>query len=244
MRSLIIIFLLFASTILFSQNPGFALSVNTHHSHSKIVETDKDDPYGDLNERTVEVNFSFYRSEKWLLKAGMGFGNRSADMQVRRERSGGSSLFGLFQLGVGIASRDAGVVLESLSNIPNTGSSRSSRFTYSGKIYELTAGAERVVYGSWGKKYFCSVSATLRRTQLSNIDLESSGPWNSIDVKNELEDAVHRLDAGFHFYARPVQNTPILLNTSFYLFSFGNSGVSMYENKLRIGLSLGITCQF
>ena len=244
MRSFIVFFLMFTNSILFSQMPNFALSVETHHSSSKIVESDKDDPYGDLKERTVEINFSFYRSEKWLLKAGMGFGQRTADMKIQRTRSRGSSAFGLFQFAVGTATRDVGVVAESLSNLSSSSYTRSSRFTYSGKIYELAAGAERILHGSWDEKYFLSVSATLRRTKLNDIDIESSGPWNSIDVKNELSDPVHRLDAGFHLYMRPVQNAPILLNTSLYLFSFGNSGVSMYENKMRIGFNLGLTCQF
>ncbi|HKK63302.1 MAG TPA: hypothetical protein VJ951_12130 [Bacteroidales bacterium] len=239
----VFLFVVFAN-VLVAQKPHLAIAVQTHNSFSQIAESNRDDPPGSLTENTVEINISYYRSDKWLFKGGLGSGNRSANMKIYRSSSRGSSGFGLFQLAVGTVTRDVGLMAESVSNLAGGNSSGSSRqLIYSGNIWELTAGVERLLVGSWDGRFSLSGSATFRRTQISDINIESSAVWATRDIDRELMDPLHRVDAGLHMYLRPIKDFPVLINTSMYIFSLGNSGVSMYENKTRIGLNLGLAVQ-
>jgi hypothetical protein len=240
----VFLFVCFASVLL-AQKPTLAIGIHTHSSFSEISEGNRDDPPGHLRDNTAEISVTYYRSNKWLFKGGLGSGNRSANMIVYRSSSGGSTGLGLGQLAVGTVTRDVGLMVESVSNLADGNSYASnSQLIYSGNILEVRAGVERLIAGSWKGRFILSGSLTLRRTQISDIDIESAAVWETRSIERELLDPLHRVDVGFHMYVRPINSFPILINSSLYIFSHGNSGVSFYKNNRRVGLNLGIMAQF
>lgn len=249
MRYLIFLFVLLITSGLRAQEKSFAISSYMHVSEASISEEEasssqrSDDP-GQLRDNVYGLSFRFSPNQKWIFHGGLASGRRNAEMDiVLRERESGNLFSGVSGYLIGVITRDPALALTSL--LTPGGRYNTDRYTlkYSGRLWEGAIGVERFLFGNWNDRISGSVSATLRRTTLSRIEIESPGVWNEYKLQEELSAASTRLDLGGHLYIRPIARAPVLFTLSLYAAAMEKTPRHIYESSTRVGYSLGLMVQ-
>jgi hypothetical protein len=250
MRYLIFLFTLFVTSGLWAQEKSFAISSYIHGSQASISEEEpnssrRSDHPGHLQDMVYGLSFRYNPNQKWIFFGGLATGRRDAEMDIIiREREPGNLLGGVSGFLIGVTTNNPALALTSLLT-PGGGGYNSDRYTllYSGRLWEGAVGAERFLFGSWSDRVSGSVSATLRRTKLSRIEITSNGVWNEYKLQEELSAARTRLDLGGLFYIRPISKGPVLFTCSIYAAAAEKSPESIYKSSTRVGYRLGLSVE-